>query len=269
MSAKIKPKRSRKMNKTKLFDIGSFKTQLIKIFEDEVLKTLNSHPEIFKKKYHDMVVIKVSHSTILFVEDELFKPNKDKKSFSRQFIVNTYNDGIVKRNSRPCYATFAAKTDDKGCIQIKKLIVKINMDLFIENALYHIWDFDNYIDINIRNTARHEAGHLLYYMQTYDGMNYEKYKQSREKVSKERDEFYTWVKSVTDDGRKHMSKELETERYHKYFNISVEAIADKLGNVDREKCIEYNVNTSSLSADIVIKTKRVFNPFEKTDDSSK
>ena len=40
------------MNKTKLFDIGSFKTQLIKIFEDEVLKTLNSHPEIFKKKYH-------------------------------------------------------------------------------------------------------------------------------------------------------------------------------------------------------------------------
>ena len=256
-------------NKVKIFDVGRIKSQIINTFREEVMNTLESHPEIYKPKYHKMMNVKFSYSTILFVEDELFRPNKDKKSFSRQFIINTFNDGALKRDSRPCYATFGGETDDKGKLRLTKLVVKVNLDLFIESALHHIWDFDNYMNIMVRNHARHEAGHLLHYIQNYDGKDYEDVKKQRAGVKKERDTWYAWLKEITDDGKNPITREISAESYRRYFNISVEAMADKFGNVEREKTINYSLDMATMSADIVIKTKRVFGPNKKTNDCSK
>lgn len=242
------------MSKMKIHNYQYFMRSVIAAFRDEALKVLKSFPE-FTEEYEKIFHVEAVPSAVVFIEDEIINSNHDKKNFSRKFIINTYNDGILMRATTPCKAHMYSKTDDKGKIKIVELVIRINYDVLLVDALKHLHEINQYINVVIKDHARHEAGHIIDYIKRYEGQSPELLKKDTEQYIKDSNEWLDWWKSISDNGSKSLTKEQDKERLLKYFSIPTEALADQYGGVDREKNIDYVLSKTGQIVDIVIKSK--------------
>ena len=246
------------MSKVKIYDAKRITATICERFRKYVTEALDEVPDIFTEHYKKMFFIDIIPTSVLFIEDELFA--MDKKSFSRKVIINTYNDNLMKRNSSPAYAHMHAKTDDKGNLVLTSLFIRVNYDLIILDAIRNLYRLPQWCDTILRTHARHEVGHIIDYIQSYDGQPAEKLKKDNEACIKANDEWMAWWKEKSDNGKKVLPIELEKERLIRYFQIPTEATADRLGKVDREKAIDFMVNSTDKCVDIIIKSKERPNP---------
>lgn len=158
------------MGKVKIFDFTTLRKQLENIICDEIYKVFSSYPDIFTEKYKDIFSVSFASTAILFVEDELFP--SERKTFSRKFIVNMYNDSAYERNSTPMIAHMYGNVDKKKNLKISKLLIRVNTDILVEEALSNMWDIDNWIENFLKQEARHEAGHVIDYISYDDKKRY-------------------------------------------------------------------------------------------------
>ena len=251
------------MPKVKIFDFTTLKQQLENIICAEVHKVLESYPDVYTQRHKDMFKIVFTRTSIMFIEDELL--NNDKKSFSRKFIINKYNEGIMERNSKPMIARLRGDTDKKGHICIKALEIVVNNDLIIENALFNMWDIDNWIESVLKSSARHEAGHIIDFIKSYDGKKASTLAKDNKKQHEATEEWRKWCREITDNFSRPFTDDEWRESFERYFRIPGESIADMYGNVDRNKCIEYQIKSTHYKVNVVIKThvrKRETPPIE-------
>lgn len=238
--------------KQKIIEYGDLMKNILGTFRKEVYDCLGEHPDVFTDAYREMFHVDVVPSAVIFIEDELLP--MEKKSFSRKMIINTYNDGLLMRTTTPCCAHMGCKEVD-GKLKIVRLFIKVNYDIMVLDVLKHLPDLSLWVDAVLKTHARHEAGHILDYILSFDGKKPEVLKKNKEESRKAKDEWLTWWKTISEDGRKALPKEQEKERLTKYFNLPDEISADTLGTVDRAKAIDYMVNSSDKCIDVVIKTK--------------
>lgn len=241
------------MSKMKIYNYQHFMRNVIQAFKDEALKVLKSFPE-FTEEYEKIFHVEAVPSAVIFIEDEVINI-KNKKNFTRKFIINTYNDGILMRATTPCKAHMYSKTDDKGNIKIVELCIRINYDVLLVDAIKHLHEITEYINVVIKDHARHEAGHIIDYIKTYPGQPVEKLQKDTEQYVKDSNEWLEWWKTISDNGTKRLTKEQDKERLLKYFSMPTEALADKYGGVNREKNIDYVLSKVDQVVDIVIKSK--------------
>jgi hypothetical protein len=242
------------MSKVKIFNHAKLIRQLEDIFCDEVERILDMYPDIFTKHYKDMFHVTFTNPTIIFIEDELLNDNKDKKSFSRKFIVNTYNNGAMERATTPCKAHLYGKSE-KGNLVITRLDIRVDTNNLAKEALRHIWDIDNWIEHVLKVHAQHETGHILDYILSYDNKPDSELQKMIDEGKKFRKEWVSWWKTMSNDGKDVLPVEQERERLERYFNIPPESRADQLGKVDRKSSIDYQMNFGKYTADIIIKSK--------------
>ncbi len=239
------------MGKVKIFDFTTLRKQLENIICDEIYKVFSSYPDIFTEKYKDIFSVSFTNTTILFVEDELFP--SERKTFSRKFIVNMYNDSAYERNSTPMIAHMYGNVDKKKNLKISKLLIRVNTDILVEEALSNMWDIDNWIEIFLKQEARHEAGHIIDYI-SYDGKKDSLFIKNDKKNKKEKEAWREWWKATVGDPPRTLTDDEERLRLEKYFNIPNESIADMYGKVDRAKSIDYQFKNHKRRIDVVIRT---------------
>ena len=213
----------------------------------ETMRTLESHPDIFTKKYQKMFDVSILTSVLMFTEEEILnKQFKDKdgknlswkeKVYSKNDIADIYNKGITDRLCTPAKAHMRYYETD-GKIDIQDLYITINADILKKAILRNLWRMIEFQDVLLKSWARHEAGHILDYILT-DGTSVKEHNKVCRIDDAAKKKLKNWRKSVMPKGKIYLPDDLEAQYSKMYFECPSEARADTLGGVDRQAVLEF------------------------------
>lgn len=256
-------------NKKVSIKFEDFKTVVnacAKYLSDEINRTLDSRPDIFTAKHRKIFSSAVLPSALLFTEDELLfvsRKNKDgekvkwdEPTYSKKEIAHIYNQGRVERQRTPAKANMAYKFVD-GKLQITDLSISVNYDILKTDILLNLYRINDFVECALKTWARHEAGHILDYILSYEGKPKSVLDKSVREENKAQKEYKAWIKSVMPKGQLLLPPELERQRVDMYFNMPQEARADILGGVDRRKANDFMFNQDGYRIVATIKSKPV------------
>ena len=247
-------------------DFRSVINACAKILRDEVYKTLDAHPDVFTPRHRKMFEVAILPSALVFTEDELLyvhRKNKDGEkvkwdevTYSKKEIAQIYNKGRVERMRTPAKANMSYKFED-GKLIITDLYISVNYDVLKTDLLLNLYRVNDFVECALKTWARHEAGHILDYILSYEGKPRSVLDKSLREEKKAQKEYNNWTKSVMPKGEILLPPELEKQRVDMYFNMPQEARADMLGGVDRRKANEFMFNQDGYRIVATIKSKPV------------
>lgn len=144
-----------------------------------------------------------------------------------------------RSDSSFCEAEFGGEEVKFGSgfiIKITSLFIRIYTDRLNDFIINHLDSLDIVIE-SIKLGVRHEFGHIIDFIH-YHGMDTEKFLEIRERLEKEREEFY---KSLS-DGRILSIDDLE--RYH---HLEEEATANANAGISKDEKIKYDLMLSKIN----------------------
>lgn len=232
--------------------------RVIDTFKDEVYKAIDEHSDILTPK-----LLEEKHFRIFEVSDltHFVSSLVTHKSSSTKYGIKQLENLALEHQKRWSDVGYRTETsynvlDNK--INICRLCICINTSILPTDVFRNLHKFESYLECT-KIDARHEVGHILDSVMTYQGMPIDEFIKQTEVEDAEMEEYQKWkYEYVEDMSKKNPSHReivlINKECSSRYYKLQGEWRADTLGGVDRQKYLDLEYDTTETPTRIKIET---------------
>lgn len=232
--------------------------RVIDTFKDEVYKAIDEHSDILTPK-----LLEEKHFRIFEVSDLTHFVSRlvAHKSSSTKYGIKQLENLAFEHEDRWSRVPYRTKTtysvlDNK--INIRCLYIAINISILPIEVFHNLHRFESYLEFT-KIDARHEVGHMLDSVMTYQGIPIDEFDEKIEVDNAQMEEFQKWKHEYVEDiSKKDLSPReiaiINKEFSSRYYKLQAEWRADTLGGVDRQKYLDSLYDTTENPTRIKIET---------------